>query len=289
MNDEIIVVRQLPIIEEQLRIVQANIESRVNEVLTLACTDDTYKEVKRARSDLSKEYAELEKRRKEVKASILAPYEQFERVYKQCAGDIYTAADAKLKARITAVEDGLKLQKAAEVEAYFDEYRTSLGIDENFIGFSASGIKVTLSDSCKALKEKAKAFLDRIVGELSLIDTQEHKDEILVEYRKTLNVSQAVTTVTERHKAMEEERSRREAAAAYRKNAEQAAAVVEGIAAVTTPVAAPAAVAPDDENTEPTTPPQTYSVEFRVFGTLTQLKAMKNFLNNGGYTYEQLG
>ncbi len=288
MNNELIVVRQLPVIEEQLRIVQANIESRVNEVLALTCTEDTYKEVKRARSDLSKEYAELEKRRKEVKASILAPYEQFERVYKQCAGDIYTAADAKLKARITEVEDGLKLQKAAEVEAFFDEYRTSLGIDEDFIGFSASGIKVTLSDSRKALKEKAKSFLDRIAGELALIDTQEHKDEILVEYRKTLNVSQAVTTVTERHKAMEEEHRRREAMTTYREAAEQAAAVVEDIAAVTAPVTVPAAVIPDDENTESATPPQTFSTEFRVFGTLTQLKALKNFLNDGGYTYEQL-
>lgn len=288
MNNELIVVRQLPVIEEQLRIIQADIESRVNKVLALTCTEDTYKEVKRARSDLSKEYAELEKRRKEVKASILAPYEQFERVYKRYAGDIYTAADAKLKARITEVEDGLKLQKDAEVEAYFNEYRTSLGIDEDFIGFSASGIKATLSDSRKALKEKAKTFLDRIAGELALIDTQEHKDEILVEYRKTLNVSQAVTTVTERHKAMEEEHRRREAMTTYREATEQAAAIVEDIAAVTAPVTVPAVVTPGDENTESATPPQTFSTEFRVFGTLTQLKALKNFLNDGGYTYEQL-
>lgn len=286
MNNDLIVVRQLPVIEEQLRIVQANIESRVSEVLSLACTEDTYKEVKRARSELSKEYAELERRRKEVKASILAPYEQFESVYKQCAGDIYTAADAKLKARINEVENGLKQQKASEVEAYFAEYRTSLGISEDFIGFAASGIKVTLSDSRKALKEKAKAFLDGISGDLALIATQEHKDEILVEYRKTLNVSQAVTTVADRHRAMEDERHRREAALAYQETVKQSAAAVEEAVTATAPVMPPVAVASVEKETATTE--QTFSTEFRVFGTIAQLRALKKFLTDGGYTYEQL-
>jgi len=74
MNDNLIIVRQLPVIEDQLLQVKASIESRVGEALSLACTEDTYKAVKKARSELNKEYAELERRRKEVKASILAPY-----------------------------------------------------------------------------------------------------------------------------------------------------------------------------------------------------------------------
>lgn len=289
MSNELIVVRQLPVIEEQLRIVQANIEARVGEVLSLACTEETYKEVKRARSELSKEYAELEKRRKEVKAAILAPYEQFESVYKQCAGDIYTAADAKLKVRIAEVESGLKQQKSSEVETYFAEYRESLGIDSSFVGFSDSGIKVTLTDSQKALKAKAKAFLDGIADDLALIETQDRKDEILVEYRKTLNVSQAVTTVTERHKAMEEERRRRETVAAYRETVEQSEAAVEEVVASAAPITRPAIVVPTEKASEDLSAPvQTFSTDFRVVGTLAQLKALKNFLIEGGYTYEQL-
>ena len=289
MSNELIVVRQLPVIEEQLRIVQANIEAHVGEVLSLACTEETYKEVKRTRSELSKEYAELEKRRKEVKEAILAPYEQFERVYKQCAGDIYTAADAKLKARIAEVESGLKQQKSSEVETYFAEYRESLGIDSSFVSFSDSGIKVTLTDSKKALKAKAKTFLDGVAGDLALIETQDRKDEILVEYRKTLNVSQAVTTVTERHKAMEEERRSRETAAAYRETVEQSQAAVEEVVASAAPITRPAIVVPTEKASEDVSAPvQTFSTDFRVVGTLAQLKALKNFLIEGGYTYEQL-
>ena len=40
-NTEIIVVKQLPIIEEQLRTVQQNIQALVNEVLAMDCTEDT--------------------------------------------------------------------------------------------------------------------------------------------------------------------------------------------------------------------------------------------------------
>ena len=72
MNDNLIVLRQLPVIEDQLLQVKASIESRVGQVLALACTEDTYKAVKRSRAELNKEYADLERRRKVVKTSILA-------------------------------------------------------------------------------------------------------------------------------------------------------------------------------------------------------------------------
>lgn len=92
MNSDLIVVRQLPIIEDQLRQVKATVEARVGEALSLACTEETRQAVKEARSALNKEFGELEARRKEVKASIMAPYEAFEALYKECAADIYRDA-----------------------------------------------------------------------------------------------------------------------------------------------------------------------------------------------------
>lgn len=127
MTEDLIVVRQLPVIEDQLREIKASVETRVGEVLSLACTEDTYKTVKKARSELNKEYAELERRRKEVKSAILAPYEKFEALYKECAGDLYARADGQLKVRISEVETGLKQQRLDDVQAYFEEYRQSLG------------------------------------------------------------------------------------------------------------------------------------------------------------------
>ncbi len=282
MNSELIVIRQLPVIEEQLQQIKASIEARVGEALSLACTEDTYKAVKKARTELNKEYDELESRRKEVKAAILAPYERFEALYKECAGNIYAQADAQLKSRISEVEGGLRQQKQDEVATYFDEYRKSLDLDECFT-FAMSGIKVTLSDSRKALKAKAKDFLDRVAGDLALIETQEHKEEILVEYKRTLNISQAVTTVSDRHQRMEDERQRREQAAAVRTAKAEAKAKVEEIVAEEAHVAPPVAV-PADEPAEE----RVYSTAFRVTGTMDQLRALKTFLTEGGYSYEQL-
>lgn len=291
MNDNLIVVRQLPVIEDQLLQIKASVEARVGEVLALACTEDTYKAVKKARSELNKEYTELERRRKEVKAAILAPYEKFEALYKDCAGTLYAQADSQLKARISEVEEGLKQQRLDDVQAYFDEYRQSLGIDPDLASFGASGIKVTLSDSKKALKTKAKDFLDRVAGDLALIETQERKEEILVEYRRTLNVSTAVTTVNERHKAMEAERQRREAAAATRAALGASRAKVE--TAVEETVPAPVMMPPVEVPTEDAAPAEQtveklYSTAFRVTGSLDELRAVKKFLVDGGFTYEQL-
>lgn len=291
MNDNLIIVRQLPVIEDQLLQVKASIEARVSEILTRACTEDTYKAVKKARAELNKEYAELECRRKEVKASILAPYEQFEKLYKECAGDIYAQADEQLKSRISEVEEGLKQQRLDSLLVYFEEYRQSLGLEPDLASFDAAGIKVTLSNSQKALRVRAKEFLDRIAGDLELIETQERKEEILVEYRLTRNISTAVTTVNNRHKAMEAERRRREAAIVTRSALEVSSAKVEE--AVKETAVEHGLMPPVEISVENTAPVEQadekfYSTAFRVTGSLDQLKALKKFLIDGGYTYEQL-
>lgn len=59
----------------------------------------------------------------------------------------------------------------------------------DFVTFEQANIGITLSASLKSLKEQAKNFADRISDDLMLIQTQENKAEILVEYKNTLNVS----------------------------------------------------------------------------------------------------
>lgn len=291
MKNDLIVVKQLPVIEEQLREVQAGIQSRVNEALSLVCTEETYKEIKAVRAEFNKEFAELESRRKQVKASILKPYERFEAVYKACVGDIYLDADKKLKARIAEVENGLKQQKEDEVTSYYAEYRTSLGLDADLVPFSRAGIKITLSESKKSLKSRAKEFLDGIAGDLSLIATLENKDEVLVEYRKTLSVSSAVTTVADRHKAMEAERQRREAAAAAQAEREKAARSVQSLVEEEAPLEIPSVVpAPEAVPDEAADSPdeKIFEVHFAVKGTRRMLKALKEFMKNGGYEYADI-
>lgn len=290
MENELIVVRQLPVIEDQLRSIHDAVQARVADVLAMECTEETYKEVKKARSELNAQYRALEERRKEVKSQIEAPYKKFETVYKTCAGNLFTEADKQLAAKIATVEAGLKQKKAEQVRDYFDEYRESLGIPADMV---FCNIPVTLSASIKSLKGQAKDFLDRVRGDLDMIATQEYRDEILVEYRKHLNASQAITAVVNRHAAIEQERKMREGMTAMaehrqaseeivREVVEEATQLVE--AAPAPPVMPPVVMG----RTEEAEPPRQYSTAFRVAGTIEQLKALKEFLEDGGYTYEQL-
>jgi hypothetical protein len=294
----LIVIRQLPIIEDQLAAVKQSITERVNTALSLVCTEETYKDIKKVRSDLNKEYAELETRRKEVKTAVMAPYEQFEKVYKDCAGDIYTAADRKLKQKIAEVEDGLKQQKADALKAYFAEYRQSLGLSDDLVRYEDMGIRVGLSDSLTALKKKAKDFLDHVSEDLKAIESHEDRDEILSEYRNGFNLANAMSTVAARHKAIEDARRQREEAEARRKAQEEQARSLEAVIAAQVaqdaPVSPPVAVEEVPSVPAPTAAPEApeaekiYSTSFRVTGTLEKLKALKQFLVEGGYQYERI-
>lgn len=275
--NEIIVVKQLPVIVEQLAQVKETVLQRVQTATSLVCTDETVKEVKKARAELNNEFKAWEEKRKEVKTAVMTPYEKFEAVYKDCVSDTYKKADADLKAKIDGVEQELKNKKAVEIRDYFNEYLECKNID--FVTFEQANINVTLSASMKSLKEQVKAFVDRIEDDLALIDTQEHKAEILVEYKKTLNASAAVTGVNARFKAIEEEKKRIEEAE------ERRAAEEQHIAEITSALPEPIEM-PVQEETAPVQTEKLYTLRFAVTGTKAQLKELKAFLDNGGYKYE---
>lgn len=310
-NTEIIVVKQLPIIEEQLRTVQQNIQSMVNDVLSMECTEETVKAVKKARADLNAQFKELEVRRKAVKTQIEAPYKAFEAVYKSCAGDIFADADRKLAQKIRDVEDGMRNKRADAVRSYFEEYRDSLNLPADLADYRYAGINVTLSATEKSLKSQAKEFLDRLRDDLSLIAAQPDPDEVLTEYRECRNVARAVQIVRERHARIEAERRRREEEQEAQRKAQEHAAEIEQVIEEEEQLSMPEPTeAPDDEfhapvaepvpeeksAAEATTEPEhgefeplplLYCTVIKVTGTKQQLKDLKKYIIDGGMSYEQ--
>lgn len=290
MNEQsqLIVVEQVPVIIERLESVKSEIEHKVNVACSMICTEKNYKEIKKLRASLNKEFAEFENLRKTVKSEIMTPYEHFEKVYKECVSEPYKKADVDLKSKNGAVEHGLKREKYEESKAYFDEYSQALGID--FIRFEQVGLNITMAVTLKKLRETIKAFLDKVMDDIKLIAVQEHKDEILYEYKQTLNVSTAITSVTERHKAIEEEKARAEAEQLERKKAELNEQInikeYEPFTAnVPTEVAAPV-----EEEQPARADEKIYPLSFTVYGTKTQLKdfalAVKQLINERGLKYE---
>ncbi len=274
MIKDLIEVKQLPVIEEQLRSVSTVVDERVKNATSLVCTEESVKTIKEIRAELNKDYKEFENKRKLVKEQVLKPYNDFENVYKECISDKFRNADLILKGKIDNVENELKAKKEKEIKEYFEEYKTANNID--FITYGQARINVTLSASMKGLKEQAKQFIDKIVDDLKLIETQEHKTEILVEYKQTLNVSQAITSVTNRFKAIEEEKKKIEQEKELQKfvvdTAKDSDKYSEQIILNSPSV---------EEKTE-----EILTLKFTVRGTRTKLRELKQFLESGGYDYE---
>ena len=269
-TNDLIVIKQLPIIEESLRSMSEDIDKAVAEAKSLVCNEETVKSVKAIRADLTKQLDALEEKRKAVKSSVMEPYEAFEKVYKEYVSEKFKTAIADLKKKIDDTEDGIKAEKAEEVRAYFAEYAASKNID--YVTFERADIQVSLSATTKKLKEQAKAFLDKVSDELALIDTQENKAEILVEYKASLNVATAIRTVSARFKAVEDERKRQEDLQAFKAKEQPRIAEVETLSA-------PVVVAAPVEE-------KRYTAKFTVSGTIGELQDLKEFLDNGGYKYE---
>ena len=67
MDNGLIVVKQLPVIEQQLRQVSLEIDKKVNEAAALICTEENVKTIKDVSAALNKEAKEWEEKRKAVK------------------------------------------------------------------------------------------------------------------------------------------------------------------------------------------------------------------------------
>lgn len=288
MTNEIIVVKQLPVIEQRLQQIKTAVQEKTAVAMSLVCTEDTLADVKRVRADMRKDFAALEEERKRVKTSIMQPYEQFEAVYKDCVTNAYKEADGNLKQKIESVEDGLKAERKSEVVQFFEECLTAAeGVSglrlREFVTFDRANINITLSASRKSLMEQARAYIDRICDDVRLIDTQEHKDEILYEYKQTLNVSAAITTVANRYKAIEAEKAREAERKAREEAMREAEKKVDTVAESLTPPTV----------AEPLTPPvkeeTVYSVRLTIHGTKAQMRELKEFMTARGIKYESEG
>lgn len=257
MENKLMVVQQLPVIQERLITIKEEFEKISSEALSLICNEDTYKIVKEKRAAITAMFNDLESDRKAIKKAILEPYEKLEEVYNQCVKDIYVETKEKLDAKISDVESDIKKQKLDDVIPYFSEYALANNID--FVTFEDAKIKVTMSASKKKLQEESKAFIDRIAADVALIRTQSDEliSEMMVEYKETLDVNSAIQSVIERHKKIDAEVIP-ESSADVGSNE-----VIE---------------VPEEPLTAPTVEEKKYNMTFTVNGTIEQLKNLKNYI-----------
>jgi hypothetical protein len=296
--DVIIRLKQLPEIEEQLATMKAAVEQRTSAVLALTCTEDNLAEIKKIRTAFRAEFDQFEQRRKAIKTQILAPYERFNAVYEDCIGGAYKKADADIKAKITAVEDNLKDAKIQQARAWYNEYALSVGV-QDFADFDKHMNGRGRTNTPAELRRICKEKLDLLASGVAAIEAQPEdvRAEIYAEFKQSLNAADAIATVSRRRAQIAEQARLR----AERERAEQAQAqAVAKVEAALPPIPetppTPEVIAPPEpphETVQQDAPPimqtadeRIITAAFKVRGTLTKLKALKQFLEENNYDYE---
>lgn len=272
--NELIAVRQLPIIEEHLKTLSVEIDKQVSDALSLAVTEATVKDVKNVRANLNKQYKELETQRKAVKKAILEPYEAFDEIYKTYVSVRFEEADTELKRKIGAVETQLRQEKIDDLQSYFRELADSEHLE--WLEYDRGGFNVTLTKSRTALHKEVDDFVGRVAESVRTIVALPDSDEVVAEYKRTLSLWKAVETVQARHKAIEQERKEREHLEGIRKaEAEVARRAREAAETVVPPTPV------QEEDKQDLDPVRTLT--FTVTAPVSKLRDLKRFLNEGGY------
>ena len=268
---DLIQVKQLPIIEERLRAVKELVDETVADAMALVCTEETVQSVKATRADLNRQFQELETQRKSVKAAVMEPYERFEVVYRECVSDAFRRADADLKEKINDVEGSMKRQCEASLREFYTELCMAHHID--FVPFERTGVIVSMADAKsktqppKRLREQLTGFIAGISQSVELIAGMDDAEEIMAEFKLSLDAASSVMAVQERHRRIEAEKAAKAAREEAKAKEAEAVKKVEAFA-----------------------PPVQKEPEFRCTFTVTatkpQLKRLKEFMNMEGIKYE---
>ena len=296
MNEQLITLKQAPIIiYEKIKAVGQQVETKIAELNldNQLVTDDTLKSAKDTRTMLRKELAVFEEQRKFIKEQVNAPYEAFEKAYKEHIKVHYDKADSTLKAKIDEVQNRLLDDKRGRIKDYFKEFCAAQGID--FLIFERLPLNITLSASDKSLKEQVTGFVSEVSKSLQLIESlnepDEFKAEMITEYKQTLDVTRAIQGAQYRRQQREAELQRIEA---QRLAAEQARLAAEARAREIAPLQAPEEVpppaiqeapAPTQEVPAPAPQEEILHYTLGVSGTRAQLRALRQFLETNNINY----
>lgn len=272
MENGIIKVVQLPIIQEKLLPLKKRWEQKALDAESMVCTEETIQAVKSSRAEMRKEFEELEELRKQVKKDVMAPYEDFDAVYKDCVTDAFNRADESYSRKVSDTEEAIKKRCEDGLREYFAELCAVHHLD--WLTYDRSGIKVDMA-SAKAktpnkLREQLAAFVAGVAESVDRINTLEDAGEIMVEYQRTLDAAGAICAVKDRHQRINAQKAAQESRKAEQ---EQEAEMVRRVEALAPPVVVEA-------------PEPVVKCTFTVHATKPQLRKLKEFLNMEGIKYE---
>lgn len=286
------------------------IESNMQEVKTFAenlneyyskiiFDEDSLKKAKEEKANVNKFKNKISDYRKNIVKQWKEPINQFENMAKTTE-QLLDKTYQTINEQCNKYDEEKKKKKENDLKDFFNEYVKSNNID--FIEFKDVGLNITISASEKSLKEQIISFISKIKQDLQVIDSQEFKTEILVEYKQNLDLNKSILLVNERKKRLQLEKEKQEKLIQERLEAEQKA-TAEALQNYFIPKDKIVFVnkGNEEENyakqvkeeeeeiiapTNITEQEKKYTLNFKVTGTMEELKALKEYMKNNNLEVE---
>lgn len=257
---------QPPVISENLLDLNTRVSSITTMLSALPPEPENLPQVKKARADLRRCFESLEEQRKSVKAAVMAPYNDAEARYKRLVSDPINQADKLCKDFVDGVEATMKRECEDGLREYFSELCAVNHVE--FLQFAQAGIQVDMASARqktpKKLREQLTQFVSRVSTEVDRISEMEDAEEILVEYKESLNLASAIGIVLDRHRRLQQQREESLSRASAKASELEAVHKVDSIAH-------PATVQPPREE-------RRYTISFTLRPTESQMKKLRPFL-----------
>lgn len=269
-------IKGIPQIEDNIEKVKEIAIATKEYYSTVVFTEEVMNEAKNEKAEINKFKSKVAGFRKSIMEEYKLPIANFEKTAKETESILSDTYDV-INVQVAEYETKIKEEKREEIKSYFEEYAASKNID--FVGYEKLNQNVTLSASMKSLKEEVATFIDKVVEDLNLIETQEHKAEILAEYKNNLNVAQSINDVVARKKAIEEEKERLELREKLKAREAEQTAELEKVNKIEAPEVV--TVQEEQEQSE-----EEFTMTFTVTATKEKLIELKKLLKERGYINE---
>lgn len=294
MKNEIAVVEQLPKIIDKMEEIGTDLEKRLEELKLdeLVCTEETRKGITDLRTSLKKEQAEFENQRKNIKNEIMAPYEEFNKIYDANIKSKYTNAIAFLSEKIAVVENTIRENTRTKMIEFFEEKRNASNIKPEWLSFDELNTKIGINqltpkgELVKKVKDEINDAVETIKTCIDTINSMQNKEEILVEYLKHKNLQMAIKEVNDRQEILNQVQRDYEAVEEIQVQEEQAIEKVNEV--LEAPVEGQMSI--DDFEEEPVQEPveELLEAKFKVVTIRDNLMFLVHVMKERGMTYEQI-
>jgi len=260
--------------------IKAELAQRLEKYKGLVYSESSIKDAKTDRASLNKFKDAIETRRKEIKKQCLKPYEDFEAKVKEIVSMIdqpILAIDGQIK----AFEQAKKDEKTEAIKGF---YTDSAGGLTELVPFEKVFNPRWLNVTCKEsdIRKEITELFAKIEADLKVIT--ELQSEYELQIKDTYLRAFDLTTALQEKKRLEEQAAR---LAEHKRQQEEKRQAFEA-QKTTTQIPPQPSIKPENEvvlkpKVEPTE--KVFMVEFRIWATTEQLRALKEFLSENGIKY----